>query len=691
MAISRTSRTGVPPATVTMSGRGTITSRTTVSPNSMIEWMRARSSCSMTSSCWATSAIASSSSSEMNGPSLRPLPGMMTLARPIRPRERTRSGQKRTRAATGRPARRAARSACWIAQVFGAASAITKMMQTSMPVAMTTPHGPKRSARKPTRVAVTSWQVSSTSRMGFSHRSGCSVRRTRVGAPRLPSSSRARALTRLIRVSAVSDMARKPVNAIRTTIATTSPSITGASVVGSGLTPGPVPPESGDLPPSLRCSSIGKANTSVGPSSPRKRSLRSAMACSSTNSIESSASPFTPSAAITSLARRTQRMVSTGSSFCSSAAKTSIAMSAVRAVLLVGVDDVLHDLVADDVARVEVHEAEAVDAAQHLVEAHEAAASTGNIDLGHVAGDDGPGTEPDAGQEHLHLLGRGVLGLVEDDEAVVQRPATHIGQGRHLDRASLEQALGPLELEHVVEGVVEGAEVGVDLGHEVAGQEPEALARFDGGTGEDDAVHLLVLQRLHTEGDGQVGLAGARRANHERDDVVPDGVGVVLLAAGLGADSASPGRAQNLGGEDLRRPLVGLHHVDGASDVDAVEHVALFEQQHQLVDQRADARRVRAFDGDLVAADKGLGVERCLDEPEKLVALPEEPHHEVVLGLDLDLSLGHGVLIQRTRQTTAEKRGCHPGGQPNRFPPRTCRCRWRTELRASSPTLNTNR
>ena len=32
-----------------------------------------------------------------------------------------------------------------------------------------------------------------------------------------------------------------------------------------------------------------------------------------------------------------------------------------------------------------------------------------------------------------------------------------------------------------------------------------------------------------------------------------------------------------------------------------------------------------------------------------------------------------------------------PGGQPMRWPPRTCRCRWGTELRASSPTLNTSR
>ena len=43
------------------------------------------------------------------------------------------------------------------------------------------------------------------------------------------------------------------------------------------------------------------------------------------------------------------------------------------------------------------------------------------VDLRDVAGDDDLRAEAEARQEHLHLLGRGVLGLVEDDEAVVQR------------------------------------------------------------------------------------------------------------------------------------------------------------------------------------------------------------------------------------------------------------------------------
>ena len=98
---------------------------------------------------------------------------------------------------------------------------------------------------------------------------------------------------------------------------------------------------------------------------------------------------------------------------------------------------------AHDVAPDEVHEREAVDAGEDAFEADEAAAATGHVDLGRVAGDDRLGAEPDAGQEHLHLLGRGVLRLVEDDEAGVERAAPHERQRRDLDRLALEERCAP--------------------------------------------------------------------------------------------------------------------------------------------------------------------------------------------------------------------------------------------------------
>ena len=80
-----------------------ITSRTTVSPNSKIEWMSRRSSRSIASSSAATSAIVRRSSSVTNGPSFRPLPGSITFARPMRPRRE----QAQRREVRDRPEERA--------------------------------------------------------------------------------------------------------------------------------------------------------------------------------------------------------------------------------------------------------------------------------------------------------------------------------------------------------------------------------------------------------------------------------------------------------------------------------------------------------------------------------------------------------------------------------------------------------
>jgi hypothetical protein len=62
------------------------------------------------------------------------------------------------------------------------------------------------------------------------------------------------------------------------------------------------------------------------------------------------------------------------------------------------------------------------------------------VDLGDVPGDDGLRAVAEARQEHLHLLGGRVLRLVEDDEAVVERPPAHERERRHLDGAALDEA-----------------------------------------------------------------------------------------------------------------------------------------------------------------------------------------------------------------------------------------------------------
>ena len=138
------------------------------------------------------------------------------------------------------------------------------------------------------------------------------------------------------------------------------------------------------------------------------------------------------------------------------------------------------------------------------------------VDLRHVAGDDDLRAEAEAGEEHLHLLRRGVLRLVEDDEAVVERASAHEGERRDLDGPALHVRVQLLGIHHVVERVEERAHVRVDLREQSPGRKPSRSPASTGGPREDDAADLPLGERGDREGDREVRLACARRADPER-------------------------------------------------------------------------------------------------------------------------------------------------------------------------------
>ena len=85
--------------------------------------------------------------------------------------------------------------------------------------------------------------------------------------------------------------------------------------------------------------------------------------------------------------------------------------------LVIGLDDALHEVVADDVALVEINQRDAFDFTDDFDGFDQAgAAVVRQIDLGDVAGYDRLGIEAEAGEEHFHLLAGGVLRFVENDE-----------------------------------------------------------------------------------------------------------------------------------------------------------------------------------------------------------------------------------------------------------------------------------
>src|SRR5215831_17350833 len=111
-----------------------------------------------------------------------------------------------------------------------------------------------------------------------------------------------------------------------------------------------------------------------------------------------------------------------------------------------------------------VGEGDPFDVAQNLTGVDEARGATGRqVHLSDVPGNHRLAVEAQPGEEHLHLLDGGVLGLVENDERVVERAAAHEGKRRHLDRALIQEVSSTIAVQHVVQSIVERAQIGVYL------------------------------------------------------------------------------------------------------------------------------------------------------------------------------------------------------------------------------------
>ena len=301
----------------------------------------------------------------------------------------------------------------------------------------------------------------------------------------------------------------------------------------------------------------------------------------------------------------------------------------------------------DHVARAQLGEGDAVDAAQdaaHHVEA--GALPAGEVDLGGVAGDDHLRPEAEAGEEHLHLRRGGVLRFVEDDERVVQRPPAHVRQRRDFDDAGFHELRDQLRVHHVPQRIVQRAQVGVDLLVEGARQEAEVLAGFDGRAGQDDPLYFLALQGLHGLGHGQVRLAGAGGADAEDDGVAVDGVDVVLLALRLGPHDLAAPRHDAAAGEHVGRAAlspgataradVRADEPDGPRDGVGGQVVPAPRHGFEFLEgpRRSGDLRRPAGHGDGGAAGVDVGAEEVLQQPEVAVGMAE--HGRSVLGVELD-------------------------------------------------------
>ena len=273
--------------------------------------------------------------------------------------------------------------------------------------------------------------------------------------------------------------------------------------------------------------------------------------------------------------------------------------------LFVGADDILHQTVTDNILVREGHPFDPFDPLENLDRLFQTGLRAGGqVDLGDIAGDDHLRVVAQTGQEHLHLLGGGVLSFVQDDKAVVEGPAAHIRQRSDLDVAAFKILLIGLCAEHVEQRVVQGSEIGIDLALQIAGQKAELLARFHGGSGQDDAVDFLGSKRSDRHRDRQIGLARTGRTDRDGDGVVLDRGAVALLTHRFRLDGLTLRRHTNtVGREGLDLLLAAVvDQRDTVGDVLLRELFAAVQKAQQAVDDLRRLQYALCFSRDLQLA-----------------------------------------------------------------------------------------
>ncbi len=307
----------------------------------------------------------------------------------------------------------------------------------------------------------------------------------------------------------------------------------------------------------------------------------------------------------------------------------------------VAVDDLSDERVAHDILTRETREVDVFHVAEDLADQLQTRRTGGQVDLGHVARDDHAGTETESGEEHLHLLGRRVLRLVEHDERVVQGATAHVGERRDLDRAGGEQLGNQLGIHHLVERVVQRPQVRVDLVVQRAGQEAEPLPRFDRRSTQDDALDLFTLQRLHGLRHREVRLAGTGRPDAEDDRVVVDRVDVGLLTQSLGPDALAAARENRLREHVSWAALAAFQDARARRHIGRPEVDTVLDHRHQFLHEPLGGAHlvVGTLEGHVIAAHQhGDGGVSGFDRVQQAVLGAEQPHHGDAVDLEFRAS-----------------------------------------------------
>jgi hypothetical protein len=187
------------------------------------------------------------------------------------------------------------------------------------------------------------------------------------------------------------------------------------------------------------------------------------------------------------------------------------------------------------------------------------------------------------------------------------------------------------------------------LSFSVPGRKPSRSPASMAGPGQDDAVDLFGLQRLHGLGHRQVRLAGARRSDAEHHRVGVDGVHIPLLVQGLRPDRLAA-RGQ------MFWVRISAARVSGSADMPMTRSTASPVRPWPGADDGDEFGQHlggpshgvgRACEGDLVAPHVDVGVQMRLEGAQELVSGADESDHRdrrgdghLADGLTAGLNLG---------------------------------------------------
>src|SRR5437879_2658192 len=292
---------------------------------------------------------------------------------------------------------------------------------------------------------------------------------------------------------------------------------------------------------------------------------------------------------------------------------------------LVRFDNALHQVVPHHVAFIEVHKADARYALKHFERIQQAAALTARkVDLSDVAVHYHLGIEALARQHHFHLLGGAVLGLIQDDEAVVERAAAHEGNGRHFDGQALEQFFHLVWFEHIVKGVIKRAQVRIHLLLQGSWEKAQALAGLYRRPRQNDAAHALTGEGPDRHGHRQIGFPGSRGSHAEHQVVAFDRFQIAALIDGLGRNHFLAKTALPATRHQRAQGHIGIFgdHSEVTVQIPVVKRVPLAHQSRVVLQDAFGSADVGGLTLDLetVIDELSADLEAVLDQTDVLVA-----------------------------------------------------------------------